>query len=418
MNEPLTDTLSQVPTDTLDRAAGLSAAPQRPATATDSIASTRPTASVVSTDSITSTVSKTSVVSADSITATGSTHPSASLDSVPSTNSATSAVKAAKVTSTASMPSAAQTVSDESAAPADSLALRQEVDRSHEYPFRVYCTPDSLRAIEHPELAHRSHALQQLQQETPSPYTEVFASTVYGPQSILVRPPHGDPHERPLTDNALFQGFFLLLAVIYILLIYHNLPDIRTLLSRIFHNPHSDNHHFQEPGGSRYARFMRTIATIGILFIGILAVKYGQPLVADLPAAGRFSFAAAVLLSLAVSTLFLLVIGYQWSLLRLVGALTLTQPLITQLRQLRKLYFSGAVVIVTPALLLFTLCPQHTGLLWFGLIVIELVVTLFLYLRETLSLFLSKKVSIIHWILYLCSVELFPVSLLWQLAVR
>ncbi len=316
------------------------------------------------------------------------------------------------------MPSTAKTVSDEFAAPADSLALRQEVDRSHEYPFRVYCTPDSLRAIEHPVLAHRSHFLQQLQQEAPSPYTEVFASAVYGPQSILVRPPHGDPNERPLTDNALFQGFFLLLAVIYILLIYHNLPDIRTLLSRIFHNPHSDNHHFQEPGGSRYARFMRTIAAIGILFIGILAVKYGQPLVADFPAAGRFSFAAAALLSLAVSALFLLVIGYQWSLLRLVGALTLTQPLITQLRQLRKLYFSGAVVIVTPALLLFTLCPQHTGLLWFGLIVIELVVTLFLYLRETLSLFLSKKVSIIHWILYLCSVELFPVSLLWQLAVR
>lgn len=312
---------------------------------------------------------------------------------------------------------ATKTVPVESAAPTDSLSLRQEIDRSHDYPFRVYCTPDSLRAIERSALAHRSHVLQQTQQETPSPYTEVFASTVYGPQSILVRLPHSDPHERPMTDNALFQGFFLLLAVIYILLIYHNLPDIRTLLSRIFHNPHSDNHHFQESGGSRYARFMRTIATIGTLFIGIFAVKYGQPLVADFPA-GRFSFATAALLSLAVSALFLLVIGYQWSLLRLVGALTLTQPLITQLRQLRKLYFSGAVVIVTPALLLFTLCPQHTGLLWFGLIVIELLVTLFLYLRETLTLFLSKKVSILHWILYLCTVELFPVSLLWQLAVK
>lgn len=297
--------------------------------------------------------------------------------------------------------------SSESAASADSLPLRQEVDRSHEYPFRVYCTPDSLRAIERSALARRSS----------TPCTEVSASAVYGPQSTLVQPPHGTPDERPLTDNALFQGFFLLLAVVYILLIYHNLPDIRTLLNRIFHNPHSDNRHFQEPGSSRYARFMRTIAAIGILFIGVLAVKYGQPLADDLPA-GRSPFATAVLLSFAVSALFLLVIGYQWSLLRLVGALTLTQPLITQLRQLRKLYFSGAVVIVTPALLLFTLCPQPASLVWFGLIVIELAITLFLYLRETLNLFLSKKISIIHWILYLCSVELFPVSLLWQLAVR
>lgn len=408
MNEPLTDTLLQVPTDTLGRTAEFSAAPPRPAASMDSIPSTKVITSAASTDSITSTVSKTSVVSADSIIATGSTPPAASTDSTTSK---------ASVASTASIHTATKTVSDESAAPTDSLSLRQEIDRSHDYPFRVYCTPDSLRAIERSVLTHRSHALQQTQQEAPSPYTEVFASTVYGLQSVLVRTPHGDPHERPLTDNALFQGFFLLLAVIYILLIYHNLPDIRTLLSRIFHNPHSDNHHFQEPGGSRYARFMRTIATIGTLFIGIFAVKYGQSLVADFPA-GRFSFAAAALLSLTVSVLFLLVIGYQWSLLRLVGALTLTQPLIAQLRQLRKLYFSGAVVIVTPALLLLTLCPQHTGLLWFGLIVIELTVTIFLYLRETLTLFLSKKVSIIHWILYLCSVELFPVSLLWQLAVR
>ena len=293
------------------------------------------------------------------------------------------------------------------AAPTDSPALRQAVDRSHEYPFRVYCTPDSLRAIERRVPARRSSP----------PCTEVFAPTVYGPQSTLVQPPHGTPNERPLTDNALFQGFLLLLAVVYVLLIYHNLPDIRTLLSRIFRNPHSDNRHSEESGSSRYARFMRTTAAIGILFIGILAVKYGRPLVADLPS-GRFSFATAALLSLTVSALFLLVIGYQWSLLRLVGALTLTQPLITQLRQLRKLYFSGAVVVVTPALLLFTLCPQPASLLWFGLIVIELAVTLFLYVRETLTLFLSKKVSIIHWILYLCSVELFPVSLLWQLAVR
>ncbi len=298
-------------------------------------------------------------------------------------------------------------VPNESAAPADSLALRQAADRSHEYPFRVYCTPDSLRAIERSALARRSS----------TPYTEVFASTVYGPQSTLVRPPHEAPDERPLTDNALFQGFFLLLAVLYVLLIYHNLPDIRTLLNRIFRNPRSDNRHSQEPEGSRSARFMRTIAITGILFIGAIAVKYGQTLAADLPFAD-FPFATATLLSLAVSALLLLVIGYQWSLLRLVGALTLTQPLITQLRQLRKLYFSGAVVIVTPALLLFTLCPQSTGLFWFGLIVIELAVTLFLYVRETLNLFLSKKISIIHWILYLCSVELFPVSLLWQLAVR
>lgn len=47
-----------------------------------------------------------------------------------------------------------------------------------------------------------------------------------------------------------------------------------------------------------------------------------------------------------------------------------------------------------------------------------MIVTAILYLREVLNLFISKKVSILHWILYLCIVEVFPVSLLWLLVAR
>ena len=38
---------------------------------------------------------------------------------------------------------------------------------------------------------------------------------------------------------------------------------------------------------------------------------------------------------------------------------------------------------------------------------------LLLYLKESLMLFLSKKISILHWFLYLCAVEIFPVSFVW-----
>ena len=74
--------------------------------------------------------------------------------------------------------------------------------------------------------------------------------------------------------------------------------------------------------------------------------------------------------------------------------------------------------VALSALLLFALCPRGTGDVWFCIIVIELLATVFLYLRETLNLFLSKKISILHWILYLCIVEVFPVSLLWLLVAR
>ena len=99
-------------------------------------------------------------------------------------------------------------------------------------------------------------------------------------------------------------------------------------------------------------------------------------------------------------------------------ALTLSQPFIAQLMLLKRTCFALGMILISPPLLLFALCPQGTGGVWFCIIAVELAAAAALYLKETLNLFLSKKVSILHWFLYLCTVEVFPVSLLWLLAVR
>ena len=112
------------------------------------------------------------------------------------------------------------------------------------------------------------------------------------------------------------------------------------------------------------------------------------------------------------------VVFFQLATVRMAGAVTLSQPFISQVVLLKRTYFTLAVIVTSPVLLLFALCPRGTGGVWFCIIVIELIVTAILYLREVLNLFISKKVSILHWILYLCIVEVFPVSLLWLLVAR
>ncbi|MBQ5352799.1 MAG: DUF4271 domain-containing protein, partial [Alistipes sp.] len=37
---------------------------------------------------------------------------------------------------------------------------------------------------------------------------------------------------------------------------------------------------------------------------------------------------------------------------------------------------------------------------------------LILFVKETFLFFVSQKISILHWILYLCALEIFPLSLL------
>lgn len=272
------------------------------------------------------------------------------------------------------------------------------------YPHWCYGNADSLRVH-----------LQMLRQQQPKPQTD--AADIFGPAATLAPAPHPVAGSRSLTDNALFQGCVLLLAAAYILLLHHNLPEIRVLFARISRRGTSGKRISEESAGSTSTRLSPLSTLLGALFVGIFLVK-GADLLLPEERIAALPRTAVPLLCLLASALGLAVLLYQQTLLRLTGALTLTTPFIRQLEQVRQTCFSIAVLLLSPLLLLFALCPRNTGGVWFVLIVMLLTGTLCLYLKETLSLFISKKISILHWFLYLCSVEIFPVSLLVLLATR
>lgn len=257
--------------------------------------------------------------------------------------------------------------------------------------------------------------------EEPSPavaWRDTTVTALFGQESCTVQP---ERLERPvgesLTDNAVFQGFVLVLAATYATLLYRNLGDVKTLLSRISRDTASSKPISEEPGSNGFSRFLNVATAIGMLFMGVIVVKYGDTLM-PLNLGQTLSHGAVLALSLLATLAWCGVVIFQASLIRITGAITLSQPFISQLVLLRRTYFSLAVIITSPTLLLFALCPRGTGGAWFIVGAVELIITAVLYLRESLNLFISKKISILLWILYLCTVEVFPISLLWLLAAR
>lgn len=247
----------------------------------------------------------------------------------------------------------------------------------------------------------------------PSEWRDTTSAAIFGAQSTLAEPariPLAPPP--PLAENALFQSFVLLLAATYAMLLYRNLGDVRTLLGRISRDAATGKRFSEDPGGSGYSRFLNIATAIGLLFLGVAAVKYGDTLMPGRLAAS-IPQGAALIFSLLVSLASLGIAAYQTIAVRLAGALTLSQPFIAQLMLLKRTCFALGMILISPPLLLFALCPQGTGGVWFCIIAVELAAAAVLYLKETLNLFLSKKVSILHWFLYLCAVEIFPVSFVW-----
>lgn len=146
----------------------------------------------------------------------------------------------------------------------------------------------------------------------------------------------------------------------------------------------------EDPGGSGFSHFLNTATAIGVLFVGVMTVKYGDSLIPD-SLIETIPQGAVLALSLLATFACLCVGLFQRGVVRLAGAVTLSQPFVSQLILLKRTYFTLGVIVTIPALLLFALCPRGTGDVWFCIIVIELLATVFLYLRETLNLFLSKK---------------------------
>lgn len=245
------------------------------------------------------------------------------------------------------------------------------------------------------------------------------AGAVFGAASEL-SPTHPakPPEDHPLTGNIVFQGTVLLLAGIYIMLLYHHLDDVVRLFSRVTRTHNAGGERLSDdPVGSGFSRFLTIAASIGVLFLGVAIVKASDLLLLPdqtstlprwfAPAIGGFAIVGCLALA-----------AYQSIVVRLAGAVTLSQPLLAQLMYLKRIHFVLLVLITTPTLLLFALCPPDTGKVWFYVIATQLGITALLYLKESLMLFISKKISILHWILYLCTVEIFPISLLWLVAVR
>ena len=254
--------------------------------------------------------------------------------------------------------------------------------------------------------------------ESSSVWRDTTSAALFGEASITAEPLRMQSAPPvSLTENAVFQSFVLLLAATYAMLLYRNLGDVRTLLDRISRDTATGQRLSEDPGGSGFSRFLNIATTIGMLFMGVMVVKYGDSLMPD-QLGETLSHGAVLALSLLATAACCGVVVYQMAVVRLAGAVTISQPFISQLVLLKRTYFSLAVIVTSPALLLFALCPRGTGGVWFCIIIIELAVTAGLYLRETLNLFIAKKISILHWFLYLCTVEIFPISLLWLLTVR
>ena len=265
-------------------------------------------------------------------------------------------------------------------------------------------------------------------QESRNPFTEADLSQVLGADATLAEGvsllPATDGVAADFVQSVVAAGdgwisgtyyniMVLLLSFLYIFSLYRYFDDVVALFYSAFHrhvlssDRAEERRHTDIFYGSLGKLFM-----LGACFVGLLTsfvVLRGDT---TLP------IHMSLLMPFVAMGVFALIVVLQSLILFGVGFVTRSTADVAALQRIRLIYFVLSAVLVAPSLLISQITSGDASQIWLRIGTVTVVIALILFIRESIQFFLSKKVSILHWFLYLCTVEIVPFSLLWQAALR
>ncbi len=239
----------------------------------------------------------------------------------------------------------------------------------------------------------------------------VAAEELFGRESRLVaeisdEKPSALPRQsgRMDTSSPFFQGFVLLVAVFFVMLTANRRQEIEHLVA----------------DSSNDARLYENRKNItGILGFLVLSGWLSVAVVIIRRLAETDGWTMEMAWKIAVTVAAIALTGiYKWLTLTISGRLVLQDELTHKLILLHALCLGRIAIYGLPLALFYALSPAGSGQWWLRLWCTVCIYQAVLFVGKSLGLFLIKKISILHWFLYLCSVEVFPITLLGLLVNR
>ena len=216
--------------------------------------------------------------------------------------------------------------------------------------------------------------------------------------------------------DVLLNLFVFGVLIGYMFCVYRYYDDVVALFSSVFSRSVISADRVGERRRSEiFYGFLGKLFLLGAAFVGVLAML---SIVGEHTMQVGLTQDVMMAVPLIAVAVFLVVIVFQYIELLIVGVVIRSLPAVFAIMRLRLTYFVFFTVIAAPILLISQMGQAESYEVWGSLGLVATFLSLMLYLRESLQFFISKKISIFHWFLYLCTVEILPLTLLWQLVVR
>lgn len=244
----------------------------------------------------------------------------------------------------------------------------------------------------------------------------ITAEEMFGAQSRLIEQIGRMEPSQTLVGDVVFQILAVVMMLVVVFFVARHRHRIVSMLGKMLKGRLPDDYTSGRREEHLTRTFLHTSSFIGVMLVTLFLVKYApvwlpEPLT---PAEGWVSIVATLYVLVAIAAIWV----FEYALLWVVGRVTRNEECVGAILYLKRTGFSLAAIALSPIFLLGVLSSEKLTDTWNILLFVECSLLVLLFIKETLAFFIDKKIPIFHWILYLCTVEAFPLSLIWALTIR
>ena len=242
-------------------------------------------------------------------------------------------------------------------------------------------------------------------------YSEATAEELYGAASVVV--PTGDVyHYSPrMTAESLYHGVAALTLIVYLYMVLRSWNFIGSIWAGAFTRP-SERRMGAEGGVLPLQRFKQVASSLGAIVVALVIVRLSEGVIPTHSAVYTEGFAPyATLFSLLLIGVY---VAWYYAIHKVVGWVTYSDVAMT-LASIGYMNFVRCVTLLYPLVMVWLLAAGDRAFFMGIVVIISSILLLLLYLKDTFLFFISKKISILYFILYLCTAILLPISFVLHL---
>ena len=242
-------------------------------------------------------------------------------------------------------------------------------------------------------------------------YRAISPEEMFGGGSEIVVSDHLEPFIPTLSGEPLFHILLFATLVAYLNMIYRSQGFIGYLYRDMF-TMRTERNMIYQGGLLPLQHFKQVASAIGFVSLALVVLRFAESFIS--PTSPIYTNSIATYAS--VGAMFIVVVYVAWYFaLHKVVEWVSGSDAAPMLSAMGYMHFVRISVVLYPLVAVWLLGVERGDAFVVPLLVAVAVLMIILYLKDTILFFIDKKISILYWILYLCTAFLLPLSFIAHL---